>query len=109
VVEDLNYARNEVARRYLDGQLTKAQAVAAMRRYWLIAPDAAAKQLRFIDTYRSYVINYNLGRDLVEDWVEQKGGETPEARWRAFGSLLSSPRLPADLLETIRKHGGRRG
>jgi hypothetical protein len=109
VVEDLNYARNEVARRYLDGQVTKAQAVAAMRRYWLIAPDAAAKQLRFIDTYRSYVINYNLGRDLVEDWIEQKGGETREARWRAFGALLSSPRLPADLIETIRKHDRRRG
>src|SRR5688572_6333245 len=57
VVEDLNYARNEVARRYLDGQLTKPEAVKAISRYWLIAPDAAAKQLRFIDTYRSYVIN----------------------------------------------------
>jgi hypothetical protein len=97
VVEDLNYARNEVARRYLDGKLTKAQAVTAMQRYWLIAPDAAAKQLRFIDTYRSYVINYNLGRDLVEEWVEQQGGERPEARWRAFRALLSSPRLPGEL------------
>jgi hypothetical protein len=97
VVEDLNYARNEVARRYLDGQLTRAEAVAAMRRYWLIAPDAAAKQLRFIDTYRSYVINYNLGRDLVAEWVDQKAGDSPESRWRVFGGLLSSPRLPGDL------------
>jgi hypothetical protein len=97
VVELLNYARNEVARRYLDGQLTREQAVAAMRRYWLIAPDAAAKQLRFIDTYRSYVINYNLGRDMVADWVEQEGGNSVEKRWRVFGALLSSPRLPGDL------------
>ena len=97
VVEELNYARNEVARRYLDGQLTEDQAVAAMRRYWLIAPEAAAKQLRFIDTYRSYVINYNLGRDLVADWVRRQAGNSPEERWRAFGALLSSPRLPGDL------------
>jgi hypothetical protein len=97
VVEDLNYARNEVARRYLDGQLTKAQAVEGMRRYWLIAPDAAAKQLRFIDTYRSYVINYNLGRDLVAEWVEREGGDSMEKRWQVFGALLSSPRLPGDL------------
>ena len=96
VVEDLNYARNEVARRYLDGQLTRDQAVSAMQRYWLIAPDAAAKQLRFIDTYRSYVINYNLGRDLVADWVT-KAGDSREERWRAFAALLSSPRLPGDL------------
>jgi hypothetical protein len=97
VYEELNYARNEVARRYLDGQLTRDQAVAAMRRYWLIAPDAAAKQLRFIDTYRSYVINYNLGRDLVSDWVSRQAGDSPEERWRGFGALLSSPRLPGDL------------
>jgi hypothetical protein len=97
VVENLNYARNEVARGYLDGQLTRDQAVAAMRRYWLIAPDAAAKQLRFIDTYRSYVINYNLGRDLVADWVSRQAGDSREERWRAFGALLSSPRLPGDL------------
>ena len=45
VVEDLNYARNEVARRYLDGRLTRVQAEAAMRRYWLISPEASAKQL----------------------------------------------------------------
>ena len=97
VVEDLNYARNEVARRYLDGQLTRPQAEAAMGRYWLIAPDAAAKHLRFIDTYRSYVINYNVGRDLVADWVQRQAGNSVAARWKAFGTLLSSPRLPDDL------------
>jgi hypothetical protein len=97
LIEDLNYARNEVARRYLDGKLDKEGAKAAMQRYWLIAPDAAAKQLRFIDTYRSYVINYNLGLDLVADWVQKQAGDSPEARWRAFGALLSSPRLPRDL------------
>ncbi len=97
VIERLNYARNEVARRYLDGQVDSAAARSAMQRYWLIAPAAAAKTLRFIETYRSYVINYNLGRDLVADWVARKGGASPDARWRVFGELLSSPRLPHDL------------
>jgi hypothetical protein len=97
VVERLNYARNEVARRYLDGQLDAAGARAMMQRYWLITPDAAAKTLRFIDTYRSYVINYNLGRDLLAAWVERTGGDDAEARWNAFGALLSAPHLPRDL------------
>ena len=96
VVERLNYARNEVARRFLDGQIDSTAAKAAMQRYWLITPDAAAKTLRFITTYRSYVINYNLGRDLVADWVTRQG-DSEDARWRAFGELLSSPRLPHDL------------
>ncbi|MDQ3426585.1 MAG: hypothetical protein M3477_02020 [Gemmatimonadota bacterium] len=96
-MEGLNYARNEVARRYLDGQMDSAGAVAAMQRYWLQAPDAAAKTLRFIDTYRSYVINYNLGRDLVARWVERAAGASAVDRWRVFGALLASPRLPGDL------------
>ena len=94
----LNYARNEVARRYLDGDLDSAAAVAAMQRYWLQTPEQAAKTLRFIDTYRSYVINYNLGRDLVARWVEREGGDDPAARWRAFDRLLSTPRLPRSLV-----------
>ncbi len=96
-VERLNYARNEVARRYLDGRLDAADARVMMRRYWLITPDAAAKTLRFIDTYRSYVINYNLGRDLVAAWVERTGGDDVTARWNAFRALLSAPHLPRDL------------
>jgi hypothetical protein len=68
-----------------------------MRRYWPVTPEAAAKTLRFIDTYRSYVINYNLGRDLVAAWVERQGGEDEAARWRAFHALLSAPHLPRDL------------
>jgi hypothetical protein len=68
-----------------------------MQRYWLITPEAAAKTLRFIDTYRSYVINYNLGRDLVAAWVERTGGKDTDARWNAFRGLLSAPRLPRDL------------
>ena len=97
VVERLNYARNEVARRYLDGALDSAGARRAMQRYWLSSPEAGAKTVRFIDQYRSYVINYNLGRDLVAAWVERTGGGTEAGRWRAFHDLLSGPHLPRDL------------
>ena len=98
IMERLNYSRNEAARGYLDGKLSSAAARQMMQRTWLIAPDAAAKTLRFIDTYRSYVINYNLGRDLVAEWVQRTGGDTEETRWRAFGALLSGPHLPQDLV-----------
>jgi hypothetical protein len=97
VIERLNYARNEVARRYLDGELDAAGASKAMARYWLSSPEASAKTVRFIDAYRSYVINYNLGKDMVADWVARTGGESAEGRWRAFQALLSAPHLPRDL------------
>jgi hypothetical protein len=97
VVERLNYARNDVAQRYLDGSLDSAGARAAMQRYWLSTPEAAAKTVRFIDSYRSYVINYNLGRDLVAGWVGRTGGATEDGRWGVFRALLSRPMLPRDL------------
>ena len=45
------------------------------------------------------MINYNLGQDLVRAYVEKRGGtvDQPEERWKIFGELLSSPRLPSGL------------
>jgi hypothetical protein len=89
--ERLNYARNEVTRRYLAGTLDRAGAEAAMARYWLSSSEQAAKTVRFIDTYRSYVINYNFGRDLVQEWIERNGGTSAESRWAAYEALLRAP------------------
>ena len=57
-------------------------------------PARAKQRVRFIDTYRTYVINYNYGKDLVRDYVE---AVPAEQRWQRFKDLLSSPRLPASL------------
>jgi hypothetical protein len=55
--------------------------------------------VKFIEQYRSYVINYNLGKDLIRAYIEKKTGRdaTPARRWREFAALLSSPRLPSGL------------
>ena len=95
----LAFADNEAARGYLDGHLDRAAAEAFLVRYSLRTEAQAAQRLRFIDTYRSYVINYNLGEQLVRDWVVGQGGtvEDPARRWAAFVDLISSPRLPRGL------------
>jgi hypothetical protein len=99
LVEQLAYAGNEAARRYIDGGFTREQAAAWLERYALMPGDRAAQRVRFFDQYRSYVINYNLGKDLVRQVIEAQGGtpDRPEARWNAFERLLSSPRLPSGL------------
>jgi len=45
------------------------------------------------------VINYNLGKDLVRQYIESRGGTEadPARRWREFVRLLGSPRLPSGL------------
>jgi hypothetical protein len=57
-----------------------------------------------MDQYRSYVINYNLGQDMVRDYIESRvragtktGGDAGALRWKEFEALLSSPRLPSGL------------
>ena len=62
-------------------------------------PPRAEQRVRFIDQYRSYVINYNLGEDLVRGYLEARsgGGTDHERLWDELGKLLSSPRLPSGL------------
>jgi hypothetical protein len=100
LTEKLSYADNEAARGYLDGTLSREAARDWLVRYGLLSPERATKRMAFIDASRAYVINYNLGKDLVHQYVERHAGPgaTPERRWQVFRELLSSPALPADLL-----------
>jgi hypothetical protein len=97
LVEKLSYAGNEAARRYLDGRIDAAAARNWLETYTLSAPERAAQRVRFFDQYRAYVINYNLGKDLVAAHVERLAGTDPERRWQEFARLISSPRLPSGL------------
>ena len=99
LVDELSYAGNEAARRYLDGRIDRDAATAWLERYALMPPDRAAQRVRFFDQYRSYVINYNYGKDLVRAFIESRGGtaDHPDKRWSEFERLLASPRLPSDL------------
>ena len=95
-VERLSYAGNEAARRYLDGDIDAGQAAELLTRFAMMPAERAAQRVKFIDKYRAYVINYNLGQDLVRAHIEA-AGDSPEARWAAFTALLSSPSLPSSL------------
>jgi hypothetical protein len=99
LIEELSYAGNEAARRYLNGDMTREDAAAWLERWAMMPRDAAEQRTRFFDQYRSYVINYNLGRDLVADYLERQGGtaDRPDVRWAEFERLLASPRLPSGL------------
>ena len=99
LADRLSYAGNEAARRYINGQIDAKGAASWLERYALYSPPRAAQRVRFIDQYRSYVINYNLGKDMVKRYVESQGGTASNAkRWQVFEQLLSSPRLPSGLV-----------
>jgi hypothetical protein len=93
----LGYAGIDAARAYLDGTRSKEQTIAWLREFTFATPDEARRSIRFMDTYRSYVVNYRLGEDLVRQHIDRVAGTSLDARWSAFEKLLSSPVIVTDL------------
>ncbi len=86
-------AEYTIADDWLAGRIERAVAIRRLMKYTLADEAKATQRLRFIDTYRSYIINYGLGRDTVRAWVERQGPD----RWEGMERLLSSQILPVDL------------
>ncbi len=96
LLDQLDYADNEAARDYLNGSMTREQAAQWLVDFQLISPERAGQGTRFFDAYRSYVINYNLGQDMVRHYIERDGADQDQ-RWRRFEQMLSSPMSTANL------------
>ncbi len=95
-MEELAGARFTIARDYLEGRIDRARAVELTQRYQLVGARRADQSVAFIDQYRTYVINYGLGKDMVRDHIEAAGLDR-DARWAAMRRILSQPTLPSDL------------
>lgn len=102
VLAKLSYADNDAAMHYLEGKWSRAQTMDWLVNVQLYPPEKAGQRIQFYDANRGYVINYNLGADLVKKYVERhvtsKDPATAKAqKWAAFKQLLSSPRLASGL------------
>ncbi|WP_227006016.1 hypothetical protein [Marinifilum sp. N1E240] len=97
LTHELTYARTVAMRNYLDGKWTKEETGKWMEKYALRRSSEAS--FRFPETYRSYIINYNWGQDMVRDFIEKNGGTelNPEKRWELFTHLISTPQVPTNL------------
>ena len=94
LTRQLASAEYGIADAYLGGRIDRATAERQLRDTMLMAPERAKQRVDFIDTYRSYVINYGLGRDTVQAWVERQGPD----HWATTQRLLASQTLPVDLM-----------
>ena len=92
----LSGARLTIAKLYLDGEIDRPKALALTEKYLLVSPERAAQSVGFTDHYRSYVINYGWGKELVKGYVE-RGNPDKNERWRRMEKILSEPVLPEDL------------
>jgi len=92
----LNYIVNEAARGLVNGTMSNKEVL----KY--VGPGyVTEKQIAFIKEYRSYVISYNLGQDIVKNYIESHGGNAkqPAACWDMFEKLLSNEVLTSELLK----------
>ncbi len=100
----LSYAGNEAARDYIDGKMSKQQAIDWLINVELYPVVKAPQRISFFDANRSYVINYNVGKDLVKNYVEfhsrhaKTESEKLALRWKLFQQMLSTPMLPGNLI-----------
>lgn len=98
LVNKLSYSANEAARNYLDKKWNETEAVNWLMKYSLMSEERAKQRIKFIEKYGSYVINYNLGQDIIKNYIEKNGGDNNNARkWSLFTELLSTPQTPSGL------------
>ncbi len=98
LLEELSYTDNIVAKNYLDGNINKEQAIELLMTYALTSKEKSAQRIGFIEANRAYVINYNLGQDLVKAYVEQHAADSIEQRWKIFSQLLAFPKTASMML-----------
>ena len=90
-------ASNDAARRYIDGKASRDETIEWLQAFALASRKRAEQSIGFYDAHRSYTVTYDVGRQMVERYVEGQAS-TVEDRWRVFADLLKSPAVPSDLV-----------
>jgi len=97
LVGKISYVRNAAAEAYLNGEKSKEETIDWLVKYALRSRESAEKSLSFIEAYRSYIINYNVGLDMVRNYMETNTGESADEKWELFEYLISTPQVPSNL------------
>jgi hypothetical protein len=99
LVSKISYVRNAASKAYLNGDRTKEETVDWLVKYALRDRKGAEQSLKFVDVYRSYIINYNYGLDLVREYMKTENELTEEEKWKRFEYLISTPQVPSNLIK----------
>ncbi|MCX7736264.1 MAG: hypothetical protein N2319_06085 [Candidatus Kapabacteria bacterium] len=98
-IKKLSFISVETARRYLNGNLTMEQAIEWLMKYQLVDRSRAERSIKFYEKYRSYIINYYVGQEIVETYINSKANFLDKKeKWDIFTNLITKPTLPVDLL-----------
>ncbi len=99
LVSKISYVRNAATETYLNGEKSKEETIEWLVKYALNTRERAEKSISFIEAYRTYIINYNVGLDLVRKYMNENSGDSKEEKWELFEYLISTPQVPSNLIE----------
>lgn len=83
-----DHATSATAQRYIDGEITRDEAVQERIKYGLRTPRQAERNVRFVEEVRSYVLNYSLGEEIVSTYIDSQSS-SQEDKWDAFERLIN--------------------
>jgi hypothetical protein len=95
VINKLNHSINTAAKNYLDGKWDEKKTIDWIKKYNLRTEESAKKLIDFIKRYRTYIVNYSAGYDLVKSYLETKNSVAD--RWKLFDEIISTPMIPSHL------------
>jgi len=91
-----SHAASANAQRYVDGEITRDEAVQERIKYGLRTPREAERNVRFVEDVRSYVLNYSLGEEIVSTYINSQSS-SEEDKWVAFEKLINELPAASDL------------
>ena len=91
-----DHATSATAQRYVDGEITRDEAVQERIKYGLRTPRQAERNVRFVEEVRSYVLNYSLGEEIVSTYIDSQSS-SQEDKWDAFERLINELPTASDL------------
>jgi hypothetical protein len=94
----LSHSTTATAQLYLNGEINREQAIEQRRKYSLVSQEKAEQSVRFIEQYRAYVLNYNLGKDIVSEYIG-KQSQDEAGKWQAFERMLTELSTASDMID----------
>ncbi len=103
LIKELSFADNNAARNFLNGRWNRNETINWLENICLMTRERAEQRLHFIEKYRSYVINYNVGEEIVKNFILRNGGTitNPAKRWELFKYILTKPLTPSGLQKLV--------
>ena len=97
LTNQLSHSITATAQLYLNGEISREKAIEQRRKYALVSQARAEQSVRFIEQYRAYVLNYNVGKDIVSAYIN-KQSQDEAGKWQAFERMLTELSTASDMM-----------